>query len=142
MNKVYCVVRQAPLSGTQVEDLRSSVGWDGMQGKYDQILAQSYTHFSVTDNARLIGFVNVISDGVADAFLVDLMVHPAFQHQGIGKALITYAINDLREDGIRFIQVIFDPELESLYRECGFHIVKAGIIDSELSKTTTINNDP
>ncbi|HXV43256.1 MAG TPA: GNAT family N-acetyltransferase [Anaerolineae bacterium] len=138
MSKTYQILRQATLIGTQVEDLRSAVGWDRMQGKYDQILAQSYAHFSVFDNSRLIGFVNVISDGVADAFLVDFMVHPDFQRRGIGKALITHVIKSLKADGLRFIQVIFGAELESFYRECGFHIVRAGIIDSEFNKAPEV----
>jgi hypothetical protein len=41
-----------------VEVLREAVGWDRMADCYDQILARSYTHFSVTEGTRLIGFVN------------------------------------------------------------------------------------
>jgi ribosomal protein S18 acetylase RimI-like enzyme len=133
MNKPYPVVRQAPLSGSQVEELRVAVGWARLPGRYDQILAQSYAHFSVMDQARLVGFVNVISDGIGDALLVDLMVHPDYQHQGLGKALVTQAVNDLRAGGIQLIQVVFEPELEAFYRDCGFHIVKAGIIDNGVS---------
>ena len=133
MNKSYPIVRQASLLGIQIEELRSAVGWERMSGMYDQILAQSYTHFSVMDQARLIGFVNVISDGIGDALLVDLMVHPDYQHQGLGKALLIQASNDLRADGIQLIQVVFEPELEAFYRECGFLIVKAGIIDNRVS---------
>jgi ribosomal protein S18 acetylase RimI-like enzyme len=125
------IVRQAPLTGAQIEALRVAVGWDEMPGMYDQILARSYTHFSVTESSRLIGFVNVISDGIADAFLVDLMIHPDFQHEGLGKALVAHAIGALQADGIRCVEVIFAPELEAFYRACGFHdVVKAGIIDS------------
>ncbi|MGQ9630397.1 MAG: GNAT family N-acetyltransferase [bacterium] len=129
MSVTHQIVRQAPITGAQIEALRAAVGWDSMRGTYDRILARSYTHFSVADGARLIGFVNVISDGIADAFLVDLMVHPDFQRRGIGRALISRAIEDLSADGIRCIQAIFDPNLEPFYRKCGFHIVKAGIID-------------
>jgi GNAT superfamily N-acetyltransferase len=133
MKKVYQIQRGAYLNGAQIEELRVAVGWDRMQGKYDLILARSYAHYSIADDSHLIGFVNVISDGVADAFLVDLMVHPDFQHQGIGKALIAHAINDLKAEGIRCIQSIFAPELEPFYQVCGFHIVKAGIIDTAIS---------
>jgi GNAT superfamily N-acetyltransferase len=125
------VERDAKLSGTQIENLRVAIGWDRMDGYYDRILLRSYVHFSVhNDNGRLIAFVNVISDGIADAFLVDLMVHPDFQGRGIGQALVNQAIEGLRADGIRAIQVIFEPHLEPFYRACGFHIMQSGIIDT------------
>ena len=67
-------------------------------------------HFSIQEDAQLIAFVNVISDGIADALLVDLMVHPNYQRQGLGRALATHAIRKLTSRGIACIQVIFDPD--------------------------------
>jgi N-acetylglutamate synthase-like GNAT family acetyltransferase len=131
MDPTRTVLRNAKLSGKQIEDLRVTVGWDRMDGYYDRILARSYAHFSVHDeDGNLIAFVNVISDGIGDAFLVDLIVHPDDQGKGIGQALVTKAINDLRSDGIRTIEVIFQPYLETFYRACGFHIMQSGIIDT------------
>jgi GNAT superfamily N-acetyltransferase len=125
------------LTGAQIEDLRVAVGWDRMDGYYDRILARSYTHLTAHDDhcliaerGRLVAFVNVISDGIADAFLVDLMVHPDYQGRGIGQALVSRAVEELRADGIRAIQVIFDPRLEAFYRACGFHILQSGVIDT------------
>src|SRR3972149_4812253 len=131
MNPTQTIHRNAQLSGKQIEDLRVAVGWDRMEGFYDRILAQSYAHFSVhEDDGRLIAFVNVISDGIADAFLVDLIVHPEYQGKGLGKALVAQAIEALRGDGIRTIEVIFEPQLETFYRACGFQILQSGIIDT------------
>jgi len=127
----YQVERDKPVTAKQIEDLRVAVGWDRFESKYDQILQHSYTHFTVYDEDRLIGFLNVVSDGYGDAFLLDLMIAPDFQRQGIGKALVERAVADLTTDGIRCIQVTFKPELEGFYRKCGFHIFLAGIIDNE-----------
>ena len=126
----YIVQRDAPLAGSAVEDLRVQVGWDRMPGYYDLILARSYAHFTVHQSGQLTAFVNVISDGVADAFLVDLMVHPDYQRRGLGLALVQHAIQALKADGIHCIEVLFDPSLEDFYRRCGFHILRAGIIDT------------
>jgi ribosomal protein S18 acetylase RimI-like enzyme len=131
MDQTRTIRRNAKLSGKQIEDLRVAVGWDRMEGYYDRILARSYAHFSILDdNGSLIAFVNVISDGIGDAFLVDLIVHPDYQDRGIGQALVTQAIEGLRADGIRAIEVIFEPRLETFYRTCGFHILQSGIIDT------------
>lgn len=130
MGDHFFIERQAHLRGTQIEELRIAVGWDKMTGFYDRILAKSYTHFSIYDNDILIAFVNVISDGIGDAYLVDLMVHPDYQAQGLGQTLVKHAIQSLKMDGIRSIEVIFDDHLEPFYRSCGFHIMKSGIIDT------------
>jgi ribosomal protein S18 acetylase RimI-like enzyme len=128
--QTFLVQRDAPLTGAQIEDLRVAVGWDRMAGRYDRILVRAYSYFSISQTNQLLGFVNVISDGIGDAFLVDLMVHPDFQRVGIGRALVIEAVVQLKADGLRCIQVIFEPELEAFYQACGFHILKAGIIDT------------
>ncbi len=124
------IERDKPVTAGEIENLRSAVGWDRFEHKYDRILKSSYAHFTARDGRRLIAFLNVISDGVGDAFLVDLMVHPDFQRRGFGKAIVSRAIEDLTADGIRCIQATFKPEDEVFYRSCGFYIFKAGIIDS------------
>jgi ribosomal protein S18 acetylase RimI-like enzyme len=126
----FLIERNASLTGEQVESLRESVGWDRMAGYYEQILANTYAHFSIQIAGRLVAFVNVLSDGLADAFLVDLMVDPNFQGRGIGQALVRHAIEALKADGIRCIELIFEPRLEAFYRRCGFEILSAGIIDT------------
>jgi ribosomal protein S18 acetylase RimI-like enzyme len=133
MDSRFQVTRGKIVTGTEIEDLRVAVGWDRMEGQYDQILSRSYTHFTAHLSPRLVGFLNTLSDGRGDAFLLDLMVRPEFQRQGIGTALVRKAIADLTADGIRCIQVTFNPEHESFYRKCGFHIFRAGIIDNGYS---------
>lgn len=125
------IKRNDVVTATEIEDLRAAVGWERLENKYDKILANSYAHFTVRDDDRLLAFVNVISDGIGDAFLVDLMVQPSVQRRGIGRALVEAAVAALTADGIKCIQVTFDPELESFYQDCGFHIFRGGIIDND-----------
>jgi ribosomal protein S18 acetylase RimI-like enzyme len=125
------IQRNDVVTPLEIEDLRAAVGWERLENKYEKILANSYTHFTLRKDNRLVGFVNVISDGICDAFLVDLIVHPSAQRRGIARALVDAAIAALTADGIKCIQVTFDPELESFYRDCGFHIFRGGIIDTD-----------
>ena len=57
------------------------------------------------------------------------MVHPRYQRAGIGRRLVKQAIGDVKQAGIRCVQVTFDDRLEPFYARCGFHIFKGGIID-------------
>jgi GNAT superfamily N-acetyltransferase len=129
------VMRNEPVEAGEIEGLRDAVGWEKLENNYDRILANSYTHFTVREDGRLLAFVNVISDGICDAFLVDLIVHPNFQRQGLGKAIVERAVEELTADGIKCIQVTFNPQLETFYRDCGFYIFKAGIIDNDHRET-------
>ena len=79
--------------------------------------------------AGLIGYVSVLSDGIADAFLLDLVVHPDHQKNGLGSQLVRRAIADMKHAGIQCVQVTFNDQLEPFYAQCGFHIFKGGVID-------------
>lgn len=127
-------IRNGKVDPIEIENLREAVGWDRQEGKYTKILAKSYAYYTVRNNEELIGFMNIISDGIADAFLVDLMVHPDFQNKGIGSSLIKQAIVDIKKEGIKCIQVTFNDDLEAFYKKLGFHIFEGGIIDFENMK--------
>ena len=125
------ILRDHPVTPEEIEILRAAVGWDKMAGKYDRILPRLYAQYSVRADGDLVGFLSVLSDGVGDAFLLDLMVHPDHRGQGIGSDLVRQAIRDLRSAGVKCIQVTFNPEMEGFFKRFGFHIFKAGIIDTD-----------
>jgi ribosomal protein S18 acetylase RimI-like enzyme len=138
---IRLIKRDAPVRAEEIEALRLSVGWEKFENKYDRVLAHSYTHFTVREEENLVGFLNIISDGVGDAFLVDLIVHPDIQRRGYGRALVAAAVAALTEDGIKCIQVTFNPHLASFYRSCGLYIFRAGIIDTDVKLTVGRQRD-
>jgi ribosomal protein S18 acetylase RimI-like enzyme len=78
---------------------------------------------------QLVGFVHAVWDGGRHAFLLDTMVAPDFQHQRIGTSLVTTLISDLRELGIEWLHVDYEPHLNSFYRDtCEFRTTDAGLL--------------
>ncbi|MDR3444084.1 MULTISPECIES: GNAT family N-acetyltransferase [unclassified Dyella] len=78
---------------------------------------------------RLIGFVNLAWDGATHAFVLDTMVAPAFQRQGIAKGLIEEAVARSKQADCDWLHVDFEPHLQSFYRDaCGFRPTNAGLI--------------
>lgn len=80
------------------------------------------------DADRLVGFVNVVSDGFVHAWLQDVMVAPDRQGDGIGVALVELATDRARAAGCEWLHVDFDPEHADFYLErCGFRPAMAGL---------------
>lgn len=124
------ITKNGPVRPKEIEDLREAVGWDRGDGVYDTILKMHYAYYTVRLGVGdLVGYISVLSDGVSDALLLDLMIHPQAQRQGIGIRLVRYAIQDLKRAGIRCVQVTFDERLKRFYEKCGFHVFSGGIID-------------
>jgi GNAT superfamily N-acetyltransferase len=114
------IVRDANVAAAAIEELRRAVGWNPLVGHYGEALRGTYAHFSIVDDDQLIGFARVIADGRIYALVVDVLVHPKVQHQGLGRQLVEHVVSALAAGGIQAIQLICEPALEPFYRACGF----------------------
>lgn len=90
-------VENAPTSAKQITDLREAVGWNRMESCYENEHMTSYFHIIVYDGEKLIGYIDTVSNGVTDAYIQDLMVHPEYQGKGIGTELMNRTIAYLKE---------------------------------------------
>jgi GNAT superfamily N-acetyltransferase len=82
------------------------------------------------DRGALVGFVNVPWDGASHAFILDTMVAPEVQRQGVGTALIAIAAREARTIGCEWLHVDFEDHLRRFYfHSCGFKATGAGLID-------------
>lgn len=78
----------------------------------------------------LVGFVNVVWDGLVHAWLQDTMVASDARRSGIGVGLVQAATVGARAAGCEWLHVDFDDELRPFYLEAaGFTETNAGLID-------------
>lgn len=71
--------------------LRKSVDWGETHPKVAiQALDNSLFHVVARQKEQLIGMGRVVGDGALFFYIQDLVVHPDFQHQGVGKALMKH----------------------------------------------------
>ncbi len=115
----------------ELADLRKAVGWDERKQKLKKIVGCTYLSAACFDGQRLVGYADVLSDGVDDALIRGLVVDPEYQKQGIALELLNILTATIRKDRIKTVNVLFEPELEPLYRKAGFKIVCGGLIDNE-----------
>ena len=71
-------------------------------------------------SGRAVGMGRVISDGVSDAYIQDLVVLPEYQKQGVGKALLASLLGVCRVQGITWIALVAEPGSEPFYKSLGF----------------------
>ncbi len=124
-------IENPELEAGAVAALRVEVGWEGREEKLERIIGSTYANAACYDGKRLIGYVDVISDGVDDAFIRNLVVHPKYHRKGIALNLLQIVIKRIQTDRIKTINVLFEPQLTELYRKAGFKIINGGIIDNE-----------
>jgi GNAT superfamily N-acetyltransferase len=80
-------------------------------------------------NERLVGFVNVVWDGLVHAWIQDTMVAQEKRHSGVGTGLVRIARDRVREARCEWLHVDFDDRLTSFYIDgCGFAPTNAGVI--------------
>jgi GNAT superfamily N-acetyltransferase len=78
----------------------------------------------------LVGFANVVWDGLVHAWIQDVMVARSARHRGIGVALVRACRDAAREAGCESLHVDFDDDLRDFYfGACGFEPTNAGLID-------------
>lgn len=113
-----------------IGDLRESVDWDRADEDYPAALNGYWATVGGFDNNEmLVAWCAIVSDGVRHAVLLDVIVHPSFQGQGIGRELVAQAIAHIHSHGISIIHVDFLPEKAKFYERCGFKIGLGGIFE-------------
>lgn len=92
--------------------------------------ANSLGWVTARDGHRLVGFVNVISDGQTHAWIQDVMVSTGSRRMGIGSRLVALARDASRVAGCKSLHVDFEEGLGEFYfRACGFHPTTAGLLN-------------
>lgn len=118
------------VSAKALSDLRESVGWNRMENEYKNPLLTSYYHIAVYDKEKMVGYIDCVSNGVTDAYIQDLMVHPDEQGKGIGTELMNKMITYLKEKHIYMISVIFEESLKPFYDQFGFDNMLCGQMET------------
>jgi ribosomal protein S18 acetylase RimI-like enzyme len=113
----------------EIVELYRAGGW--WKESYDpslihQMIAGSFVFAVVVDNNsdKAVGMGRVISDGISDAYIQDLVLLPKYRGCGIGKKLVDFLIKQCLSKGIVWIGVIAEPGSDKLYRGLGFKPMK------------------
>ena len=124
---MFRYVFDAPFSPAALGDLRRAVGWNRMDRDLSDPRLKRFMHLCAFEDNRLIGYAEVVSNGVTDAYIQDVMVLPEYQGQGIGTQLMERLLTRLDTEEIYMVSVIYgDASLRPFYEKFGFTTMLCG----------------
>ena len=105
--------------------LFDEVGWRAHDYELSkQALNNNVYSVSVYNNDKIIGYGRIIGDGIIYLYIHDIMVHPNYQGQGIGKQImekLVSKINEIKKEN-PYLREYLGASLgkEEFYKKCGF----------------------
>lgn len=113
----------------EIVDLYKAGGW--WKDSYDSsginpLIQGSFAFFVATEkkSGKAIGMGRIISDGVSDAYLQDIIVLQEYREQGIGKKLTEALIQHCLSKKLYWIALIAEPDQDGFYKTLGFKNMK------------------
>lgn len=106
----------------QVQRLYELAGWSEPGAGAESVeraLKNSHCALGAFDGRKMVGFFRALSDGVSDAYLLDLFVDPEYRGRGIASELTARIVAKLKSDGIEWITAISTPEAKNMYLRIG-----------------------
>lgn len=115
-----------PESGLAVDELLAlyeSVGWSAYT-RDPELLRAAVAGASCTVTARrggkLVGLARALSDGATICYLQDVLVHPAEQRRGIGRALVEAVLDRYRTVRQKVLLTDDEPGQRAFYESLGY----------------------
>ena len=117
----YSITKDLPRA--DVLALYRAAGWFGPSDpapELDAMIANSFAVSAAFDSAGcLVGMARALSDGVSDAYILDVVVDPAHRSRGIGREIVKRLADHLASCGVDWIVCVGVPGTESFYRAAG-----------------------
>jgi len=73
---------------------------------------------------KAVGMGRIISDGISDAYIQDVILLPEYRGRGIGKKLVKTLIDRCLSCGITWIALIAEPGNDNFYKDLGLEHMK------------------
>jgi len=78
----------------------------------------------VKDSRHAIGMGRVLSDGISDAYIQDVVVQKDFRKNGVGRRIIQTLIEHCIIHQVTWIALISEPHQDGFYQSIGFQEMK------------------
>lgn len=103
--------------------LYQTTGWNAGTYTEDDLfkaINNSWYVLSAYQDGKLVGFGRIISDGIYQTFIGDLIVHPDYQKRNIGSEILNLLTEKCKSSGIKWIQLTCAEGKADFYKKYGF----------------------
>ena len=120
-----------PFDLVELEQLLEAVGWSRRPvRRVRKALTHSLLKVGLWRHdprvPRLVGFARCTGDGILEATVWDVAVHPLYQGNGLGKQMMTYVLDALGAMGTERVGLFADPDVIHFYQRQGWELEPAG----------------
>ena len=120
-------------SSEQIYSLYEVFGWNKLLNLSEEQLKQamdnSWYVISAYNEEGLVGSGRLISDGIINAYLCGLVVHPEYQKLGVGSEIVKKLVNKGRSQNLH-IELFCTDEHVKYYEKFGFGVFAQGMKDN------------
>jgi ribosomal protein S18 acetylase RimI-like enzyme len=110
----------------EMKEIYAAVGWTKHTiDIIKQVFEASNVLAFVSINGRTVGLGRAMTDGVFNAAIYDVIVHPEFQQQGIARKIMEYLLTQL--SNVSCVHLISTTGNEGFYKKLGLKRVKTGM---------------
>ena len=123
----FSIVKEA--DAQQIKELFVEGGWwndenDKIEFFVESLIKSTFLFAVAKFEGRIVGMGRVLSEGISDAYIQDVVVLKDFRKQGIGGGIIKLLLKELLARKISWIGLISVPGAENFYKEIGFEVMQ------------------
>ena len=126
MSLQYQIVKNWPTE--PIVALYESAGWwresAAARATIAPMITGSFCFMVVTDGETTVAMGRVLSDGVSDAYVQDVVVLPNYHGRGIGGEVISVLTQHCMKHGIAWIGLVAEPGTVSFYESSGYQVMQ------------------
>jgi ribosomal protein S18 acetylase RimI-like enzyme len=132
-----CMKETLNHSALEIQDTCAHVDWEAVRNTFlavgwpkretldiQKAFENSFAVAFVYENKKLIGFGRAISDGVLQAAIYDVVVHPEYQKRGIGRRIVERLLPQIAQCNVILYA---SPGKGDFYSRLGFRKMKTGM---------------
>lgn len=106
--------------------LFESTGWNAEYGLHAEELLKAISNswylLCAYDQQKLVGTGRIVSDGVFHALIVDVIISPEYQRNGLGTLIMQKLVEHCRTSGVRDVQLFCATGNAPFYEQLGFTV--------------------
>ena len=116
----------------EIASLYGAGGWWKEEYRVEELrhlIRGSFVFVVATDRKTggAVGMGRVLSDGVSDGYIQDLVVLPEFRKLGVGGKIVEALVRKCQDCGLTWIALIAEPETARFYTPLGFKAMEGHI---------------